>query len=79
MVFNGIKTKCKPDQTILVSIEEANLSIDSHCKSGYCGVCRCKLIKGNVIYKVEPLASVNAGEVISCVAYANDDIEIVTS
>jgi ferredoxin len=52
--------------SILDSLEIAGVSIQSHCRSGFCGACRTKLIEGEVEYTTEPLAYIEDDEVLPC-------------
>lgn len=39
---------CSSEETVLVALERAGIETPSLCRSGECGFCRAKLIKGNV-------------------------------
>ncbi|UAJ65230.1 class I ribonucleotide reductase maintenance protein YfaE [Candidatus Schneideria nysicola] len=61
----------------LLSILEANnLKIDFHCRSGYCGICRLKLIKGTVKYHNEPLAFLQKNEILPCSCLPINNIQL---
>lgn len=47
-----------------------------HCRNGFCGACRTRLICGKVTYLNEPLAYVRTGEILPCVCIAAEDLEI---
>jgi len=64
------------DKNILNALERENIESHYHCRDGFCGACRCKLISGTVKYKVEPLAFVRDGDILTCCAEPTSDIEI---
>jgi ferredoxin-NADP reductase len=55
--------------TLLELAEQRGLSPDFSCRSGTCGTCATKLVKGAVAYKTAPAAPVAEGEVLICSAY----------
>ena len=50
--------------------------VNFHCREGYCGACRCKLLSGEVRYITEPLAFVRSGEFLPCCSIPLTDIDI---
>lgn len=44
------------------------------CGQGFCGQCRCKLVKGRVSYPSSPIC--NSGEVLPCIAVAETDVTV---
>lgn len=64
------------DKNILGSLERENIESHYHCKDGFCGACRCKLIKGKVHYEGAPLAYVGDDEILTCCSIPTTDIEI---
>lgn len=62
--------------TTLESIERENVDVQSHCRDGFCGACRCKLTSGEVEYKIDPLAFLDDNEILTCCTYPITDIEI---
>ena len=63
-------------QTLLEALERKKLEVNFHCREGYCGACRCKLVSGEVNYINEPLAFVRKGEFLPCCSVPVTDIEI---
>ncbi|MDE3270784.1 class I ribonucleotide reductase maintenance protein YfaE [Pseudoalteromonas sp. G4] len=61
---------------LLTFLENNNIEPQFHCREGFCGACRCKLVNGNVEYQQEPLAFVRKGEILLCCATPASDIEI---
>jgi ferredoxin len=63
-------------RTLLDALESKQLEVNFHCREGYCGACRCKLLHGEVSYINEPLAFVRKGEFLPCCSVPVTDIEI---
>ncbi len=61
---------------LLVSLEQQQFEVNFHCRAGFCGACRCKLIQGQVSYLEEPLAFVRKGEFLPCCSVPVTDIDI---
>lgn len=72
------KTPITAAGSLLESLERANIKVESHCRKGYCGLCRTKLTKGEVEYITEPLGFTRQDEVLACCCKPrfNTDIEI---
>lgn len=64
------------DKNILNALEREGIESHYHCRDGYCGACRCKLLKGKVQYAVEPLAFVGDDEILTCCSQPFTDIEL---
>ncbi|HIF5708537.1 MULTISPECIES: class I ribonucleotide reductase maintenance protein YfaE [Vibrio] len=62
--------------TLLVQLERKGIAIESQCRNGYCGACRCKLVRGNISYRAEPIAYLNDGEILPCCATATSDVTV---
>ncbi|GAB2684652.1 class I ribonucleotide reductase maintenance protein YfaE [Aliiglaciecola sp. 3_MG-2023] len=62
--------------TILESLEKQNIEVHYHCREGFCGACRSKLISGEVDYKTDPLAYIDDDEFLPCCCIALGDIKI---
>ena len=63
-------------RTLLDALEQQKLDVNFHCREGYCGACRCKLLQGEVRYLNEPLAFVRQGEFLPCCSIPLTDIDI---
>lgn len=72
----GVQT-VRPTGTILESLEQAGVKVYSQCRSGVCGCCRVKLIKGKVDYVNDPLGYLDEGEILPCACFANADSDLV--
>jgi ferredoxin len=55
-----------PKGSLLETLESASVRVESHCRNGFCGACRTKLVKGEVEYFTEPLAFVEDDEILPC-------------
>ena len=65
------------DKTILESLEKAGVPTNSHCRDGFCGACRTKIVAGEVHYTTDPLAYIDDDEILTCCSIPVSDIEIV--
>lgn len=67
-------------KSLLLTLEAHNIQIDYQCRSGYCGVCRIKLIKGQILYLIkQPIAALfKKKEILPCCCqpYGNITIKI---
>ncbi|MGV3346003.1 class I ribonucleotide reductase maintenance protein YfaE [Enterobacteriaceae bacterium LUAb1] len=62
--------------TLLDALESHQIGVEYQCREGYCGACRTRLLKGQVCYKVAPLALLRQDEILPCCCQADGDIEI---
>jgi ferredoxin len=62
--------------SLLEALEHHNVQVEYQCRSGYCGSCRCKMTKGRVVYRQQPLAFINEGEILPCCCHPDGDIEV---
>ncbi|MFT6284162.1 MAG: ferredoxin [Arenicella sp.] len=65
-----------PNNTLLETIEQHEIEIQYHCREGYCGACRSKLICGKVEYTTDPLAFIDDDEILPCCCIPISNIEI---
>ena len=63
-----------PNNTILADLEAQGIAIEYHCREGYCGACRCKLLSGEVDYTLDPLAFIDDDEILPCCTVALTDV-----
>ncbi|KGM26763.1 class I ribonucleotide reductase maintenance protein YfaE [Photorhabdus sp. RM96S] len=64
------------NNVLLAQIENKGLTVETHCRSGFCGMCRVRLLKGQVAYDETPIAFVKEGEVLVCCAKAKTDVTL---
>lgn len=67
------------DKSLLESIEQHNVEVHYHCREGFCGACRTRLISGDVEYTTSPLAYIDDDEILPCCCKPKSDIEIKLS
>ncbi len=74
-VFN---IKAKEDETLLVAMERAGLAAPSRCRSGFCGFCHSRLIKGTFKAPIDKrrIADKKYNYIHPCCSYPTSDIEI---
>jgi CDP-4-dehydro-6-deoxyglucose reductase, E3 len=67
-------------QSILSSAKKAGINFQYSCKTGRCSSCKCKLISGNTQTYSDEIglteSEVKDGYILSCIRYAEDNIEI---
>jgi len=75
---SGKDVTCTQNDFILDVAEQAEVAIDSSCRSGTCGTCKCTLLEGEVSYDGEPDALDEsdraAGKILTCIARPVDRI-----
>lgn len=78
-LYNGEWTKTTLDSNknkILQSLSEKHINLPFSCKSGICGSCECKLVKGKVeLLENEYLTEKEEekGHILACMSYALED------
>ncbi len=75
----GAATFAAPaDQTLLAAAAQAGLEFPSSCRNGTCRTCICRLLAGEVGYRIEwpgLLPEEKAqGFILPCVAFAQSDV-----
>ncbi|WP_145552168.1 class I ribonucleotide reductase maintenance protein YfaE [Yersinia mollaretii] len=63
-------------RNLLETLEHHQVQIEYQCRSGYCGSCRLRLLKGKVSYSQPPLAFIQPNEILPCCCQPLGDIEI---
>lgn len=74
--LNNTLVTCNKGETVLDALERNGIEVQFNCREGFCGVCRTKLLTGNVEYLVDPLAFIDDDEILSCCTTPKSDIEI---
>lgn len=64
------------NETLLEQMEKKHVPVESHCRNGVCGMCRTRLVSGEVTYHEEPLAYLAKGEVLLCCASAATEVKL---
>lgn len=61
-------------RSLLEVMEDQGMQVESHCRNGDCGTCRCTLVSGEVTYQSFPLAFLAPNEILPCVCKAKTDL-----
>ena len=75
-IINHQTVQHSPNNTLLETIEQYKIEIQYHCREGYCGACRSKLVSGKVEYTTDPLAFIDDDEILPCCCIPVSNIEI---
>ncbi|MFB6434789.1 MAG: class I ribonucleotide reductase maintenance protein YfaE [Candidatus Malihini olakiniferum] len=62
--------------SLLDVLEQHHIPVEYQCRSGYCGACRLRLLKGRVAYRQTPLACVQQDEILPCCCMPMNNIEL---
>lgn len=63
-------------ETLLDGLERTGHEVEYQCRSGYCGMCRVKILRGEVRYLEQPLAFVATDEILPCCCVPADDLTL---
>lgn len=69
----------KPGEKLLPALRDAGIPISYSCEDGRCGLCRCKLLRGNVVESARPprpLFGCRTRHVLVCQASPSEDCAI---
>ena len=82
VLIRGEKTQvpCKADESLLWAMERAGIKAPAHCRSGECGWCHSRLVKGEVYIPAEAdgrrLGDKKFGWIHPCASFPLSDIEL---
>ncbi|UIM99776.1 class I ribonucleotide reductase maintenance protein YfaE [Yersinia ruckeri] len=62
--------------SLLEALEHYQIAVEYQCRSGYCGSCRTRLLRGEVCYQQQPLAFIQDGDILPCCCTPVGDIEL---
>jgi len=79
LTVDGVGYLLDSQKTLLENIEAHALEVEYHCRDGYCGACKCRLISGKVEYRKQPLAYLREGEILPCCSISKEDIQICSN
>lgn len=77
--MNTITIDVIQQKTLLEIMEHKGIPVQTHCREGYCGVCRTKLIQGEVEYTLEPIACINEDEILPCCCTPSSSLQILSN
>ena len=69
------------DTDLLEAMREAGLSVRKSCRNGVCGLCKCRLVSGDITYlwrKPHGLweKHIAAGLILPCIAFARSNLAL---
>lgn len=64
--YRDISTSAAGFSSVLDALNHAGACIPSDCRGGSCGLCKKRLLKGEIIQMLDPVAPLSAGEVLTC-------------
>ena len=76
---SGKSAALPPDKTVLEASEDAGVNIDNSCREGYCGVCKVRLLSGEVTMGVEDALDEDdrvRGVILACQAKSTRDVTV---
>lgn len=77
----GLRLLSNTNETVLECALRNNISLPSSCQNGTCRTCLCKMVAGQVYYRIEwpGLSSdeIKDGYILPCVALLASDLVII--
>ncbi len=76
---SGKSAPLPPDRTVLEAAEGVGVDIDNSCRQGYCGVCKVRLLAGQVTMAVEDALDEGdraGGVILACQAKSTADVTV---
>ncbi|MCB5184061.1 2Fe-2S ferredoxin-like protein [Methylobacillus gramineus] len=65
-----------PHETLLDGLERTGHEVEYQCRGGYCGICRVRLLDGEIRYLEQPLAFIASDEILPCCCVPKADIRV---
>ena len=72
----SISFSLNPHETLLDGLERTGHEVEYQCRGGYCGMCRVRMLSGEVHYLEQPLAFVASDEILPCCCVPRGEISI---
>lgn len=76
ITFKEKTIKSIKGETILETLERAEIKTFYMCKEGYCSTCKLVIEKGEVTYIDEPIAILEKNEILPCISIPKTNIII---
>ena len=74
---SGANARFEPShRSLLACAGQNNVSLDSGCRTGACGSCAVKLLRGKVRYTRQPQFAMQSNDILPCVCVPESDIEV---
>lgn len=77
----GVRLRVSAKQTLMASARAAGIELPSSCRNGTCRTCLCRLVSGQVSYRIEwpglSFEEKRDGFILPCVAHPVSDLVIV--
>lgn len=72
---------CRPTTNLLEAMRAIGLPVRKACRNGVCGLCRCRLVEGEITYHwKEPHGlwqkDIEQGYILPCIAYPLSDLAL---
>lgn len=66
------------DKSLLEFLEESGFKINSECRNGYCGACKCELVSGEVSISDDAIGFTDDKEILTCSSKPKSNITLST-
>jgi len=72
---------CAAESRVLDALNQSGLAVRKPCRNGVCGLCRCRLVEGDITYQWRVAhglwqEDVTAGYILPCIAYPLGDLTL---
>jgi len=68
--YGDISANCAGFSSVLDALNHAGACIPSDCRGGSCGLCKKRLVRGEVIQMLDPAAAIAPDEILTCCVQA---------
>ncbi len=75
-IIDTVTITSQPNKTLLETLEAHNVDVQYHCREGFCGACRTKILSGDVDYTTDPLAFIDDDEILPCCCKPKNHLKI---
>lgn len=67
---------CSADTTLLEALEREGITVDAGCRTGQCGSCVARLVRGKVQYTRKPHCGISGDQIPLCVSVPVESVEL---